>query len=271
MKTIRKTMQEELREIALGIADGLSVLDIAAKIGVDRSTLSAWTKRYDFLAEVAAALSSPDELGSDRLAQLMSGTTRAGERAAAHCLRLAFRDALLAAHEAYFDRRKTAAERNAECVAGDQQYVIPALVELEERSWARGTSDERSRGLNTAQKRRAYRLRHGLKWDWGGLGCYFPPRWTAKRCAIRYAYEDGRDDDEVRKLYGASEFEADEHDTNEVVETNTRPLEVRRDKRLPVTVAAAARFYEAVVHGADFQEAVAAAANGVGKVKGRKS
>ena len=253
----REPTKAEFLAIARGIATGLDVIEIAGQVGVDRSTLSGWMKRDGFLYEVASALSSPSDLGADGLAYLRDEELHEGERKSAWAVRLEFWEIVQDTFPAYFENDERDAERNRQCAQADQLYTVEALTILEDRGWKCGTADERARGLTTARKRKAYRLRHGLKWDWNdGLGCYFNERWDATRCAVRYADEDGMSDEEQRQRYGYSERDADSHALKELIETNTLPLSTNRDPRLPTKPAEAEALWRKVNGGADFTEVV---------------
>ena len=255
MSNKRKLTKAELLEIARAIATGGNVIEIAGRIGVDRTTLSGWMKNDNFLGQIVAAMPSPAVLGEDALERLRDWQYQDGERESARNLRLRLWQAVRRAFPAQFAAEEEDAERNRECAQADQLYTVEALTILEDRGWKYGTADERAQGLTTARKRKANRLRHGLKWDWNdGLGCYFSERWSATRCAVRYADEDGMSDEEQRQRYGYSERDADNHPQKEVTETNTSPLSTNRDPRLPTTLDAARAFLEAVKGGADFAE-----------------
>ena len=137
----------------------------------------------------------------------------------------------------------------AECARADMEYTIDALLILEDRYWERGTAQELARGLDTPKKRRDYRVRYGMKWDWSGLGY---GKWSALKCKIRYAKEEGVYFIEQRRRFGADWFD---------VFCNNDSHKEMRVPRLPVTVRAAEVFLQAVKGGADFAEA-ARAANG---------
>ena len=252
----REPTTSEFLAIAQGIATGRDVIEIAGRIGVDRSTLSGWMRRDGFLHEVASALSSPDDLGADGLAYLRDEELHEGERKNAWALRMEFWKIVEATFPDYFAADEENAVRNREIALADQLYTVEALTILEERGWKHGTADERAQGLTTARRRKANRRRHGLKWDWNdGLGCYFDERWDATRCSVRYADEAGMSDEEQRLKYGYSERDATSHTQEELIETNTRPLATNRDPRLPTTIDAARAFLEAVKGGADFLQA----------------
>ena len=247
----------ELLEIARAIATGGNMIEIAGAVGVDRTTISGWMKNDNFLGTIASAMPSPAALGADVLERLRDWQYHDGERESARNLRLRLWQAVQRTFPAYFENDERDAERNRQCAQVDQLYTVEALTILEDRGWKCGTADERARGLTTARKRKAYRLRHGLKWDWNdGLGCYFNERWDATRCAVRYADEDGMSDEEQRQRYGYSERDADSHALKELIETNTLPLSTNRDPRLPTTPDEARALLEAVRGGADFADAL---------------
>jgi len=255
MSNKRTLTKPELLEIARAIATGGNVIEIAGRIGVDRTTLSGWMKNDNFLGQIAAAMPSPAVLGEDVLERLRDWQYHDGERESARNLRLRLWQAVRRAFPTHFAAAEEDAERNRECAQADQLYTVEALTILEDRGWKHGTADERAQGLTTAKRRKAYRLQHGLKWDWNdGLGCYFDERWGATRCAVRYADEDGMSDEEQRQRYGYSERDAASHTQEELAETNTRPLATNRDPRLPITLAEARAFLESVKGGADFAQ-----------------
>lgn len=253
----RTLTKPELLEIARAIATGGNMIEIAGAVGVDRTTLSGWIKNDTFLGTIASAMPSPAVLGADVLERLRDWQYHDGERESARNLRIRLWQAVRRTFPAYFENDERDAERNRQCAQADQLYTVEALTILEDRGWKCGTADERARGLTTARKRKAYRLRHGLKWDWNdGLGCYFNERWDATRCAVRYADEDGMSDEDQRQRYGYSERDADSHAREELIETNTLPLSTNRDPRLPTTPDEARAFLEAVKGDADFADAL---------------
>ena len=264
MSNIHKPTRKELQAIAHGIAAGQSVIDIAASLWIDRSTLSGWVKRDGFLVQVAKSLDTPADFGSERLENLLDEGRKAWERTSSYRLRLDFAAAVRTTFPDFFASMVADEKRQAECARADNKYTIEALLILEDRGWTQGTADELARGLKTAKQRRDYRLRHGLKWDWTGLGCYYTSRWSAKKCRIRYADEEGMDFIEQRQRFGTDWLEVFCNDASdeELEATNERPLDVRRDPRLPVTVRAAEAFLRAVKAGADFAEAARAAKGG---------
>ena len=256
MANIRELTKAELLEIARGIANGESVIDMAARLGVDRSSLSGWLKRDGFLDDVAAALSSPLELG-DSLGRLGDPQRRDSEREDAYLLRMEFFEVLREVHGEYFEEQLTRQDRNAECARADQKFTIDAMILLEDRGWEKGTADERKRGLNTKRLRRSHRCKNGIVWDWEGMGCWFQKRWSGWKCRLRYADEDGMDFLEQQRLFGTDwgVYMASECSREDLEAVNTRPLEVNRDPRLPTTLVEARAFLEAVQGGADFAEA----------------
>ena len=261
MSNVHEPTREELQAMAHGIVDGLGFIDIAADIGIDRSTLSGWMKRDGFLVQVAKSLDTPANFGSERLENLLDERRKAWERKSSYNLRLDFADAVREAFPDFFAASAASMEQQAECARADQEFTIKALLILEDRGWMQGTADELARGLKTAKQRRDYRLRRGIKWDWRGLGCHFTGRWSAKTCKVRYAEEEGIDFIEQRRRFGTDWLEVfcDYASDEELEATNERPLDVRRDPRLPVTVRAAKAFLQAVKAGADFAEAARAA------------
>lgn len=249
--------KDEYQKIAIGIANGCSVITLAGQIGVDRSTLAGWMKRDRFLETVAAALSSPLDLGEDALTNLLDERQQEGERASAYALRRDFASAVKAAHAEVFAELDTTERENAECARADQKYTIIALHTIEDRNWRDGTTDELAKGLTTPKQRRTHRCRYGIKWDFGPLGCYFTPRWDATCCRVRYADEDGVSWEDQRKRFGWAWPDRHDlfHPTEAVIKTNTRPLEVERDFRLPVSLDHAKSFLRRVMDGMGYAEA----------------
>ena len=94
MSNVHEPTREELQAMAHGIADGLGIIDIAADIGIDRSTLSGWLKRDGFLVQVAKSLDTPADFGSERLENLLDERRKAWERKSSYLLRLDFADAV---------------------------------------------------------------------------------------------------------------------------------------------------------------------------------
>ena len=253
MANARELKKAELLEIARGIATGRDVIEIAGIIGVDRSTLSGWLAGADFLRRVARSLSSPADLGA-ALDDLRTDELLDGERTSSWQTRRKFWQIVEAAFPAHFAQGRSEAERNAECAKADQAYTIDAMLLLEDMGWEKGTADERKLGLNTKGLRRSHRCKNGITWDWDGMGCYFQKRWSAWKCRLRYAEEDGMDFIEQRQRFGTDwvDFTGNECSREELEAVNTRPLEVNRDPRLPTTLAEAQAFLEAVQGGADF-------------------
>ena len=256
MANVRELTKAELLEVAQGIATGRDVIEIAGQIGVDRSTLSGWLAGADFLRRVARSLSSPADLGA-ALDDLRADDLLDGERTSSWQTRRKFWQIVEAAFPAHFAQGRSEAEQNAECAKADRAYTIDAMILLEDRGWEKGTADERKRGLNTKRLRRSHRCKSGIEWDWDGLGCYFQKGWSAWKCRLRYADEDGLDFLEQQRLFGTAwdVYMASECSREELEATNTRQLEVNRDPRLPTTLAEAQAFLEAVQGGADFAEA----------------
>ena len=115
----REPTTSEFLAIAQGIATGLDVIEIAGRIGVDRSTLSGWMRRDGFLHEVASALSSPDDLGADGLAYLRDEELHEGERKNAWALRMEFWKIVEATFPDYFAADEENAVRNREIALAD--------------------------------------------------------------------------------------------------------------------------------------------------------
>ena len=242
--------KKELQAVAHGIAQGLSVIDAAAALGVDRSTLSGRMKRGGFLDTVAAAIDTPAELGVEAFRNLFDGEQHEGERKAAYLLRLDFADAVRAAHADFFAKLAECTRQQAEREKVDS-LNIKTMVEMRDRNWKKGTADEKARGLKTAKQRRDYRRRHGLKWDCAGFGKYYEPTWDARRCGVEYAFEDGMTYEEQRKTFGYCWDDAPGKRLWELNGTSP-PAEGSRDALLPVTAADAQELAEAVKAGADY-------------------
>lgn len=251
--------KDELQEIARGIANGGSIIDIAARIGVDRSTMSGWVKSGSFLGRVAKSLSSPDNLGVESLANLIDKRQHDGERTAAYELRIDFAETVRRTFPDYFAALEDNALKNRLCALADQEFNIDTLIEIEERNWRDGSADELGSGLTTPELRRAHRCKYGIKWDFGPLGCYFSEKWDATRCRVRYADKDGMSWEDQRKTFGWCWW--DRHDRfypeDEIIKVNTRPLEVARDPRLPTTPERAEKLLKLVKGGMGYLEAVA--------------
>ena len=250
MSNIHEPTKEELKTIAHGIADGKSVIDMAAHLGIDRSTLSGWMKRDGFLDTVAAAIDTPAELGVEAFENLFAEERQPGEREAAYFLRLDFADAVKEAHPFFFEALAEYERQQAERKKADM-LNIETMVEMWDRNWKKGTADEKARGLKTAKQRRDYRCKHGIKWDCAGYGKYYEPTWDARRCKVEYSFEDGMLYEEQRKRFG---YNWDDAQRKRLWELNGKPppSDEARDALLPVTPAAAKELAEAVMAGADY-------------------
>jgi len=248
--------KKELQSVAHGIAQGLSVIDAAAALGVDRSTLSGRMKRGGFLDTVAAAIDTPAELGVEAFRNLFDGEQHEGERKTAYLLRLDFADAVRAAHADFFAKLAECTRQQAEREKVDS-LNIKTMVEMRDRNWKKGTADEMRRGLDTPEKRKAYRLKHGIKWDCAGFGRWYEPVWDAKRCTVEYCDHP----DSLcywREIYAWQRakfgYSWDDAPGKRLWELNgtSPPAEGSRDALLPVTAADAQELAEAVKAGADY-------------------
>lgn len=283
MSNERKLAKAELLEIARAIATGDTVIEIAARLEIDRSTVSGWMKRVGFLYDVAEAMTSPDDLGADGLAYLRDEELHVGERKSAWALRLEFWEIVQWTFPGYFEKERRAKEREErarqrraeaearkaereerkaeerearaeECLKADY-FNLQTLCEVCKRNWRDGTSDERARGLDTPDKRRAYRCRHGVKWDCAGFGVYYSPTWSATRCEMEYceaevgfyAIADGPD-------FARAWAEIEAEQAAAVAGQYQRDPFKRRDPRLPTKPAEAEALWRKVNYGADFTE-----------------
>ena len=274
----------EFLDIAQGIATGRDVIEIAGRIGVDRTTLSGWLSGADFLRRVARSLSSPAELGA-ALDDLRAADLLDGERQSSWQTRRKFLQIVEETFTDYFAaeraetereaeaarRRELAAERAAEkrdraetvraekvekCHNADY-FNLQTLCTVCGRNWKDGTADELAQGLDTPEKRRAYRCAHGMKWDCAGFGVYYEPTWSAARCTMEYAAEDGVSFDELATAakYQKATREIEAAQSAVVAERYERDPFKRRDPRLPVTPAEAEALLRKIENGADFLEA----------------
>ena len=281
MSNRHEPTKEEWLEIARGIAYGRDVIEIAGRIGVDRSTLSGWMRRDSFLYEVAATMTSPDELGADGLANLRNEEFLEGERKSAWALRLELWEIVQDAFPAYFEKERKAreraekarrrreeaaareaaqqdreaAEREARATACHDAdfYNLMTLCEVCERNWRDGTADELARGLDTPEKRRAYRCKHGIRWDCSGFGVYYAPTWCANRCEMEY-YEETAGFCAVcdNPTFSRAWAEIEAEQSADVAAVYERDPFKRRDPRLPVTPDKAEALLRAIEKGADF-------------------
>ena len=102
----------EFLAIAQGIATGRDVIEIAGRIGVDRTTLSGWLAGADFLRRVARSLSSPGDLGA-ALDDLRAANLLDGERQSSWQTRRKFWQIVEATFPDYFAAERAEAEREA--------------------------------------------------------------------------------------------------------------------------------------------------------------
>ena len=103
----------EFLAIAQGIATGRDEIEIAGRIGVDRTTLSGWLAGADFLRRVARSLSSPGDLGA-ALDNLRAADLLDGERQSSWQTRRKFWQIVEATFPDYFAAERAEAEREAE-------------------------------------------------------------------------------------------------------------------------------------------------------------
>ena len=275
----------EFLAIAQGIAAGIDVIEIAGRIGIDRTTLSGWLAGADFLRRVARSLSSPAELGT-ALDDLRAADQLAGERQSSWQTRRKFWQIVEATFPDYFAaeraeaereaeaarRRELAAERAAEkreraeavraekvekCHAADQ-FNLQTLCAVCGRNWKDGTADELAQGLDTAEKRRAHRCAHGMKWDCAGFGVYYEPTWSAARCKMEYDGEDGVSFDELATAakYQKAWREIERTNGVETFEAYLRDPFKRRDPRLPTKPAEAEALLRKIERGADLTDSL---------------
>lgn len=274
----------EFLAIAQGIATGRDVIEIAGRIGVDRTTLSGWLSGADFLRRVASSLSSPAELGA-ALEDLRAADLLDGERQSSLKTRRKFWQIVEATFPDYFAAERAEAEREAEaarrmelaaeraakkreraeavraekvqkCHNADY-FNLKTLCAVFGRNWKEGTADELARGLDTPDKRRAHRCANGMIWDCSGFGVYYEPTWSAARCKMEY---DGADGVSFYELATAAKYqkawrEIEAAQSAVVVERYERDPFKRRDPRLPTTPAEAESLLRQIESGADFIEA----------------
>ena len=275
----------EFLAIAQGIAAGIDVIEIAGRIGIDRTTLSGWLAGADFLRRVARSLSSPAELGT-ALDDLRAADQLAGERQSSWQTRRKFWQIVEATFPDYFAaeraeaereaeaarRRELAAERAAEkreraeavraekvekCHAADQ-FNLQTLCAVCGRNWKDGTADELAQGLDTAEKRRAHRCAHGMKWDCAGFGVYYEPTWSAARCKMEYDGEDGVSFDELATAakYQKAWREIERTNGVETFEAYLRDPFQRRDPRLPTKPGGGEALLRKIERGADLTDSL---------------
>lgn len=276
--------QKNLREIVAGIASGQTMIEVAGRAGVDRSTLRQWLNRPQFLQNAVKTLSSPDEIGEDALSDLLTEGKADGERADAYELRQHLRRiverqfpqyfAQRAAEEAAERAREEAARQRAEeraeresaaaaktearnelCRKADL-FNLQTVVAACKADWERGTAEELKMGLTDPDSRRAHREKNGIRWTCAGFGVYYSPAWSAERCRMEY--------DERENGYGAvvdrykrawREIEAEQKPA--VAEAYRRDPFARRDPNLPTAPDEARRLWEAIQAGVTFAQAVA--------------
>lgn len=283
-------------DLAEGIATGVSALELAANIGVDRSTLRGWMNNPKFLEAVAAKLEGPDDLGDDALDTLFDEDRLDGERKDQMEVRALFSQIVFRRFSDYFAkraeriaqeaeeerRRKAEADRIAEerwkveqakaeknrkavvaCLEADF-FNLSTLVEVHRANWKLGTEDERRQGLDTPEKRRAHRIAHGIVWDCAGHGPYYSPRWSAIRCEMKYCEDDhGGGVNGFDVVHSDPHFKQAWREINEEAERNPgdayyrNPLAARRDANLPTTPAEAEAVLRAIKNGAKFSDAIA--------------
>ena len=282
--------------LAEGISTGISALELAANIGVDRSTLRGWMNNAQFLEAIAAKLESPDDLGEDTLDDLFDDDTLDGERTDQKEVRVLFSRIVFRRFSDYFAkraerivremeeerRRKAEADRIAKerwkveqakaekhrkavvaCLAADY-HNLRTLVEVHRANWKLGTEDERRQGLDTPEKRRAHRIAHGIVWDCAGFGPYYSPRWSAIRCEMEFVEGDhGGGINGFNVVHSDPYFKQAWREINEEAERNQsgvywhNPFALPRDANLPTTPAEAETILHAVKNGAKFSDAIA--------------
>ena len=103
----RNLTDAEKIAIVEGVADGLSIIELAGRIGVDRSTLSGWLRRPGFLLDAVRALPNLEALGEESLEDVSFEGRFESETA----LALSIRRALLAALDEAFPKWKAKRER----------------------------------------------------------------------------------------------------------------------------------------------------------------
>ncbi len=284
--------RETKQALARGIALGMSTLELAGQIGVDRSTLRGWMQDADFMCSIATSLRTPRDLGNEAEARLRIKEPLYGERAEATAARMELWRAVQERFAEWYakerdraERRWAAAERRAErrereqtrreaeiaeCLDADF-FNLQTLCIVEARTWSGGSADELARGLDTPEKRRAYRCKHGIKWECAGFGPYFAPTWSANRCEMRYVETDAESVyagfaavvDNPRFKQAWREAESAQSD-----ESYHRDPFRDRDPLLPVVADKAKRLLEIVERGnINFKTAVKKAA---AKPKGGK-
>ena len=281
----RQLTRHEMLTIARGIADGRDTTALAGEIGVDRSTLRGWLAGADFLRRVARSLSSPADMGEAALANLRAADQLDGEREASWRTRRKFRQIVEATFPDFFAAERAEAERAAEekrrieraaeraaekesraeaerekivaeCAAADF-FNLQTLCAVCARNWKDGTADELAQGLDTAEKRRAHRCAHGLKWDCAGFGVYYEPTWSAARCKMEYDGEDGVPFDELATAarYQRAWREIEGKNGVKTLEAYLHDPFRRRDPRLPTKTAEAEALLRKIASGADFLQA----------------
>lgn len=274
----------EYLTIAQGIATGRDVIEIAGRIGVDRTTLSGWLAGANFLRRVARSLSSPGDLGA-ALDDLRAADLLDGERQSSWQTRRKFWQIVAATFPDYFAAERAEAEREAEAArrrelaeerAAEKReraeavraekvqkchnadyFNLQTLCTVCGRNWKDGTADELAQGLDTPKKRRYRRCAHGMKWDCAGFGVYYEPTWSAARCTMEYDDEDGALFDELATAakYQKAWREIEAAQSAVVAERYERDPFKRRDPRLPVTPAEAEALLRKIENGAEFLEA----------------
>ncbi len=289
MSNQRILTKAELLEIAGGIANGRSMIEVAGTIGVDRSTLSGWLSNGRFLSKIAAAMSSPADLGADALENLRADGYLDGERLGARDLRNRFARVVLRTFPDFFaaerkereaeerarQRMEEAAEREAESKereAEEREARVEECLEadffnrstwqiLNTREWRNGTAYELAQGLDTPEKRREYRCRNGIIWECAGFGPDYKKKDSAADCRLAYRGEDvgelvaWREDYERRRERFEAHYEQWHKAVLEADERYRRDPFKRRDPRLPTTRAEAETLLRKIEAGADFAEA----------------
>ena len=281
--TRKDLTKEDFVIIGQAIATGASVLETAGNIGTDRSAYSAWLRDPAFLEEVASGVGSPRNLGAEALAGLFEDDNLPHERDTSAEIRHDFAAAIQAKYPKFAEERRAAearererekrrrdeaeekyrkmseAERarvlrNAACAAADF-FNLSTLCIVQAREWKNGTRDELARGLDTPAKRRAWRCAHGITWGCAGFGVYYSPKWSARRCIMRYMETEDRvpfdrinADPTLRTAWAEIEAES----SLAVADAYDRDPYKRRDPGLPTDAAKAEELLKAIEGGAPF-------------------
>jgi len=264
------------QDVILGLSRGQSASAIATDLGIDRHIVSGWIASSVWLDAAVRAV-PPNALPPEALADLLTPSRLTGEYTPTFRARQAVAELIRRVHPDHFqrevereraaaaaeaaerarevERERAAAERADACIAADS-YNLKTLVELTRRDWADGTADERARGLDTADARRAYRCGRGINWTCAGFGPYYEPTWSALRCRAEYAIEDAvtngrRLGEAFADVYAQRQYWAVERELDAAQELDAYLADpfARRDALLPVTEADARALYDRVHAG----------------------